>query len=85
MKDVTKPTKPRSSAASAAKAAPATTTRRKKAPSPAQIDSELRYRMISEAAYLIAESHGFDSNRSLDDWLEAEAQIDQMLSGHAAH
>lgn len=61
----------------------ATTRTRKTAASP--VTAEARYRMIAEAAYLIAESHGFDSSRTLNDWLEAEGQIDRMLSGTTKH
>lgn len=61
----------------------ATTRTRKTAASP--VSPEARYRMIAEAAYLIAESHGFDSSRTLNDWLEAEGQIDRVLSGTTRH
>ncbi len=44
-----------------------------------EVSPEQRYLIIAEAAYYIAESHDFDSNRALLDWLEAEAQIDHML------
>lgn len=85
MKNATKSTKSHSSSAQATKTARTPSHHREKKSAPPQVDSELRYRMISEAAYLIAERHGFDSNRSLDDWLEAEAQIDQLLSGTTTH
>ncbi|WP_083251206.1 DUF2934 domain-containing protein [Acidihalobacter yilgarnensis] len=46
---------------------------------------EQRYRMIAEAAFYIAETHGFDPNRSLNDWLEAETMIDAHLGGGLTH
>jgi hypothetical protein len=44
-----------------------------------KLNAAERYRLIAERAYLIAAEHGFDASRSLDDWLEAETQIDAML------
>ncbi len=41
-------------------------------------DAETRYRMIEEAAYYIAEKHGFTGN-SADFWVQAEAQISKQL------
>jgi hypothetical protein len=38
-----------------------------------------RAEMIAEAAYFIAEKHGFDPARSTQDWQEAERQIDDMF------
>jgi len=37
---------------------------------------EERQRMIAEAAYLIAERRGLQGDRALDDWLQAEAEVD---------
>lgn len=51
----------------------------KKSSSHNAISPEERYRMIAEAAYYIAESHGFDSSRTMQDWLEAEQKIDISL------
>ncbi len=45
-----------------------------------EVSPEQRYLIIAEAAYYIAESHDFGSNRALLDWLEAEVQIDHMLA-----
>ncbi|MEO6976329.1 MAG: DUF2934 domain-containing protein [Gallionella sp.] len=39
-------------------------------------DNEDRHHMISTAAYFRAEQHGFDGVYELQDWLEAEAEID---------
>lgn len=38
-----------------------------------------RRRLIAERAYLIAERRGFEPGHAVDDWLEAEKQIDHML------
>jgi hypothetical protein len=38
-----------------------------------------RLDMIAEAAYFIAEKHGFDPTRSTQDWQEAEREIDILL------
>ena len=37
---------------------------------------EQRQQHIAEAAYLIAEQRGFEGDRALDDWLQAEAEVD---------
>ena len=44
------------------------------------VDAEMRDRMITEAAYYRAEERGFVSGYELEDWLEAEAEVDQSLS-----
>lgn len=41
---------------------------------------EARHHMISEAAYYLAERRGFADGDPVEDWLEAEAQIDSMLT-----
>lgn len=43
------------------------------------ISVEQRLDMIATAAYYIAEKHGFDPNRVVQNWIEAEQQIDAML------
>ena len=40
------------------------------------LSPEQRQQRIAEAAYLIAEQRGFGGNRELDDWLQAEAEVD---------
>lgn len=40
------------------------------------VSAQERQRMISEAAYFIAEQRHFRPGSELDDWLLAEAQID---------
>jgi Protein of unknown function (DUF2934) len=41
--------------------------------------SNIRYRMIAEAAYFRAETRGFVGGDAARDWLEAEAEIDKIL------
>ncbi len=41
--------------------------------------AEERFRMISEAAYFRAERRGFDGNHAIEDWIEAEEEIDRAL------
>ena len=41
-------------------------------------DPERRRRLIAEAAYFRAERRGFTGGDPLDDWLQAEAEIDRM-------
>jgi DUF2934 family protein len=45
--------------------------------SPHQSDADARHSRISEAAYRLAEARGFESGSDLDDWLEAEREVDQ--------
>lgn len=40
---------------------------------------EDRDALIATAAYLLAEQRGFAAGRELDDWLAAEAEIDQQF------
>ena len=44
------------------------------------IDPEQRCGMIAEKAYLIAEQRDFQGEAALDDWLQAEADVDARLS-----
>ncbi|APZ42326.1 DUF2934 domain-containing protein [Acidihalobacter ferrooxydans] len=83
-----KPAAKTATAKAAKKPAPKATTKpstgTKKAPTAKKapvISAEQRYKMIEEAAYYIAEQNGFDNSRNAVYWLEAEAQIDKMLSG----
>lgn len=43
-----------------------------------KIAAEERYRMIEVAAYYLAENNSFQGN-TLDYWVAAEAQVDDML------
>ena len=45
----------------------------------AYLAPEERRRLIAEAAYLIAEKRGFAPGNELDDWLQAEAEVDARL------
>ncbi|MEY2695900.1 MAG: hypothetical protein RL333_38 [Pseudomonadota bacterium] len=44
---------------------------------PVYMDAEDRHRMISEAAYYIAECRGFSGGCPADDWFKAEAEINR--------
>ena len=50
-----------------------------KATGKSTVAPEERYKMIAAAAYLRAERRGFTSGRALNDWIEAEAEIDAMI------
>ncbi len=39
-----------------------------------------RQRMISEAAYYLAEQRGFSTGDEMEDWLQAESQINASLT-----
>ena len=43
------------------------------------IDPDLRYRMISEAAYRRYAERGYEDGYDQDDWLEAEEDVDHFL------
>lgn len=45
--------------------------------------AEERERLIAETAYRIAELRGFGGGHELDDWLEAEKEVDAMLAAAA--
>jgi hypothetical protein len=45
-----------------------------------QISPEQREHMIAEAAYFRAERRGFQGGDPLDDWLQAEAEIDRITA-----
>ncbi|MFN3398556.1 MAG: DUF2934 domain-containing protein [Sulfurimicrobium sp.] len=44
------------------------------------VTPEQRYNMICEAAYFKAERRGFSPDNVIQDWLEAEAEINKMLN-----
>ena len=46
--------------------------------------AERRQSMIREAAYFRAQRRGFVGGNAVDDWLEAEAEVDRMLDEGAA-
>ena len=43
------------------------------------LEPEKRCAMIAEAAYYLAECRGFASGHEQEDWLAAEAEIDDLL------
>ncbi|HEX8011084.1 MAG TPA: DUF2934 domain-containing protein [Casimicrobiaceae bacterium] len=43
------------------------------------IDPDLRHRMISEAAYRRYADRGYVDGYDIDDWLQAEAEVDHLL------
>ena len=50
------------------------------ATTPTSMDPATRIEMVSRAAYFRAERRGFTGGSALQDWLDAEAEIDQLLS-----
>ena len=44
------------------------------------ISAEERHRRIAEAAYYYALRRGGNEDRALDDWIQAEADVDQELA-----
>jgi len=44
-----------------------------------EITAEERWRMIAVAAYHKAEKQGFASGQEMDNWLEAEREVDELL------
>jgi hypothetical protein len=63
--------KPKNSKSPAAKAA--------KGNGKAHITPEQRYRMICDAAYFRAERRGFVGGHPGEDWVAAEAEVDELL------
>lgn len=48
-------------------------------PQGAEFSPEKRQQWVAEAAYFIAEHRGFAPGAELDDWLQAEAEIERRL------
>lgn len=44
------------------------------------ISESNRQQQINEAAYYIAEKRGFSSGSEIENWLEAEKQVDEALT-----
>jgi len=44
-----------------------------------EIDPQARHRMISEAAYRLYARRGYVEGFELEDWLQAEAEVDRQL------
>jgi len=43
------------------------------------LDADMRHRLISEAAYYLYAQRGYEDGYDVDDWLQAEAQVDHVL------
>ena len=43
------------------------------------LDADLRHRMISEAAFHRYTQRGYADGYDIDDWLQAEAEVDHLL------
>jgi hypothetical protein len=43
------------------------------------LDADLRHRMISEAAFHRYAGRGYADGYDMDDWLQAEAEVDHLL------
>jgi hypothetical protein len=48
------------------------------------VSAEDRKRFVAEAAYFKAERRGFAEGSELEDWVEAEAEIDALLDSRGA-
>lgn len=46
-----------------------------------ELAAEERQQLIAQAAYFIAERRGFVPGNELDDWLQAEAEVDVRIKG----
>lgn len=44
-------------------------------------DADLRHRIVSEAAFHRLADRGYDESGQIEDWLEAEGDLDHMLAG----
>lgn len=64
-------------AQSTKKRPPAVDNSKQATPSP-----EERYRMIAVAAYYRAEKRGFIDGNPAQDWMDAEAEVEQLISKH---
>lgn len=71
----TTPTKPANPAPINTPVKPAATNAKAAPLTPAE-----RMKMIAEAAYFIAEKHGFSNGRELSDWTAAEKQVDALIN-----
>jgi hypothetical protein len=49
------------------------------------IDPDLRHRMVSEAAYCLYSERGYADGYDVDDWLQAEAEVDHLLLNPQDH
>ena len=44
------------------------------------VDPDMRHRLISEAAYHLYAQRGYEDGYDLDDWLQAEAEVDHIVT-----
>jgi hypothetical protein len=44
------------------------------------VTQDERYRLITEMAYLLAEQRGFQGDRAMEDWLQAEIEVDARFA-----
>lgn len=65
-------------------ASPAAAKSRPKAKQSGLLAPQDRMRFIAEAAYFKAEQRGFAEGGELEDWIEAEAEIDALLDSRGA-
>ena len=72
---------PSSKPAVRTKSAAAVPPKQNGAPAPS---GEQRLALIAEAAYLKAERRGFAGGSELEDWLQAEAEVDGNLAGQTS-
>ena len=49
-----------------------------------EIDPQARHRMISEAAYRLYARRGYVEGFELEDWMQAEAEVDRQLGNPSA-
>jgi len=78
-KPKTKPSVPKAAAPAKGRAAKAPSAETAKGNGDARITPEQRYRMICDAAYYRAERRGFVGGSPSDDWIAAEAEVDELL------
>lgn len=74
------PTKAKAAPKAVAKAAPKAAAKSARPKKPAAIPSEQRKHYVEMAAYYIAERRGFAPGNPLEDWVQAEAEIDRLLA-----
>lgn len=80
--EASKPKVPKKPAKAIPKAATDAVTRKRAVPAPkAPRPGPERLAMIAEAAYFRAERRGFAPGAEVQDWLEAEAEIERLLLG----
>jgi len=76
-----KPATPRKPQTPAAQPKPTGKPRMSRKATAAAIDPEVRRGYIEVAAYYIAERRGFTGGTELEDWIQAEEEVDRMLGG----